>query len=175
MPAGDDKIGDVALGLQFDLGTNQQGHYYRRMHVEGQSCRRAALAQRLVGQRMAQEADAGSTEGFRDAQLQEAFLAQPVVVLGGMRGIAVMGAGACGEISRELLTALPQLPVFLADREIQDDLLLSASSRGPTLTRTMQHRKLCINATAKISRESRPFAQNVAIRKPRRRHHCPSV
>jgi hypothetical protein len=30
-----------------------------------------------------------------------------------------MCTGTSGEISRELPTALPQLPVFLADREIQ--------------------------------------------------------
>src|SRR5215510_12295204 len=125
MPAGDDEICNVALGLQCNLGTIHQGHYYRGMHVERQSCRRAALAQRLVGHRVAQETDAGYTESFRNTQLQEAFLAQPVVVLGGMRCVAVMCAGSSGEISRELLTALPQLPVFLANREIQDSSLLS--------------------------------------------------
>src|SRR5262245_13916845 len=127
MPARDDKVGNVALGRQCNLGTVHQWHHYRRMHVEGQGCRRAALAQCLVGQRVAQETDAGSTEGLWDAQLQEALLAQPVVVLGGMGGIAVMCVGASGEISRQLLTSLSQLPVFLADCEIQDGLLLSIS------------------------------------------------
>src|SRR5215813_6442269 len=125
MPAGDDKIGDVPLGLLRNLGTIQQGHYHRGMHVEGQSRRRATLAQRLVGQCVAQEADTGSAEGFRNAQFQKALLAQPIVVLGGMRGIAIMYVGTSGEISRELPTALAQLPVFLADREIQGGSLPS--------------------------------------------------
>src|SRR5215467_16358864 len=125
MPAGDDKIGDLALGLQSNLGTIEQGHDHGGMHVEGQSCRRAPLAQRLVGQRVAQEADTGSTEGFRDAQFQEALLAQPIVVLGGMRSIAVMLIGTSGEISCELPTTLAQLLLFLADREIQDGSLPS--------------------------------------------------
>src|SRR5215471_377667 len=120
MPAGDDKIGDVTLGLQCNLWTIQQGHDHGGMHVERQSCRRATLAQRLISQSVTQEADTGSTEGFRDAQFQKALLAQPIVVLGGMRSIAVMLVGTSGEISRELPTALAQLPVFLADREIQD-------------------------------------------------------
>src|SRR5690349_10297282 len=125
MPAGDDEFRDVALGLQCNLGTIQQGHYYGGMHVERQSRRRAALAQRLVGQRVTQKTDAGSAESLGDAQLQETLLAQPVVILGGMRRVAVMCAGSSGEIRRQLLTALPQLPVFVAERKIQGSSLLS--------------------------------------------------
>ena len=105
--AAHDEIGDVALGLRRDLGAVQQGHHDRGMHVEGQGRRRAALAERLVGERVAEEADAGAAEFLGHAQLQEAFLAQPVVVLGRMRGVAVVHAGARGEIGGELSHSAP--------------------------------------------------------------------
>src|SRR5262249_14635278 len=98
MPAGDDKIGDVTLGLECNLWTIQQGHDHGGMHVERQSCRRATLAQRLISQSVTQEADTGSTEGFRDAQFQKALLAQPIVVLAGMGIMTVMLVGSSADM-----------------------------------------------------------------------------
>ena len=75
---------DVLFRLVGDLGTGEQRHDDRGMHVEREGSRRAALPQRLVSNGMAQKIPAQPAKNLRDRQLENPLLTQPVVILGDM-------------------------------------------------------------------------------------------
>jgi hypothetical protein len=75
-----DHLGDAPLGLGRHLDAFEQRHDYRGMHVEGERRRRAALAQRLVGDRVIEKAGAGATPFPRDGQRQETLVAKALVI-----------------------------------------------------------------------------------------------
>ena len=66
-----DEIGDAPLGLGRDLGALQQRHDDRGVHVEGECRRRAALAQRLVGDRVVEKAGAAAAPFLADRRARE--------------------------------------------------------------------------------------------------------
>src|SRR3954452_22022866 len=88
------------------------------MHVEGEGGRRAALAQRLERDRVAEKADALTAIVARHSQREKALLPQPVVILGRVRGVAVVPSGAGREIGGEREAALPQFAVLVAEPKI---------------------------------------------------------
>ena len=59
-----DQIGEVLLCFWRDFGALHQRHHHRGMHVERQSRRRTSLPQRLIGDRVTEEIEAGAAEGF---------------------------------------------------------------------------------------------------------------
>jgi hypothetical protein len=94
------------------------------MHVEGKRRRRAALAQRLIGDRVVQKACTSAAPFRADRQREEAFLAQAVVVLGRMAGVAVMRCRAGREIGGQLAALLLQASLLGAELKIHARFLL---------------------------------------------------
>ncbi len=110
----------MAFRVGRDLGALQGRHDDRGVHVECQCGRRAARAQGLESQRMAEQADPCPTPLFRQVQLEKSFLAQALVILDRVaRGAVVLGR-AGREIRRQFATAPLQPAVLLADPEIHD-------------------------------------------------------
>jgi hypothetical protein len=85
-----------------NLGTLQQRHDDRGVHVEGERRRRAALAQRFISDRVVEKACAQTSPFLADRQRQEPFLTQAVVVLDGMAGLAIVRRREGGEIGGQL-------------------------------------------------------------------------
>jgi hypothetical protein len=72
------------------------------MHVEGERCRRAALAQHFVGDRVIEKAGARAAPFLADTEREKSFLAQTLVILDGVAGVAVMRRRPASEIGRQL-------------------------------------------------------------------------
>ena len=88
------------------------------MHVECEGGRRAALAERLVRDGVIEQAGALAAPFPADGQREKALLAQAIVVLDGMAGVAVVRRRAGREIRRQLAALLLQPLLFAAEREI---------------------------------------------------------
>jgi hypothetical protein len=112
------QVRHALFGCIGNLGTFHQRHDNGGVHVERQRGGRAALAERFVGDCVVEETGTGAAPGGGDGQVQKAILAEPLVILGGVRRVAVVLAGADGEPGREGQAALLQALLFLTESEI---------------------------------------------------------
>src|SRR4051794_40682453 len=95
------------------------------MHVEGKRRRRAALAQRFIGDRVVEKACAQTSPFLADRQRQEPFLTQAVVVLDGMAGVAIVRRRPGTEIEGQLAALVLQALLLGGELKIHASGLVS--------------------------------------------------
>src|SRR6516164_4931158 len=97
------------------------------MHIKRERSRRAALGQCLKRDCMVEKASTRSAPFFRDAQLIKPLLAQPPIIFGRVRRLAVMIGRPSGKIGCQLLAAPLQPLLLLGEPKIH----ASTSDRPP--------------------------------------------
>ena len=119
-----------SFAARADLGALQHRHDDGGVHVERERGGRAALAQRLVGDRVVEEAGAGAAPLLADGEFEKPFRAKPVVVLGRMRCVAVVVGRTGGEVGCQVQATLLQALLVLGEREIHPPGLANAQPRA---------------------------------------------
>jgi len=99
------------------------------MHVERERRRRAALPQRLISNRVVEKARTTAAPFLPDRQRENAFLAQPLIILERMACIAVVRCRALGKIRRQFQAFLLQPALLGGEGEIHGKAAISIVAR----------------------------------------------